>query len=179
MESKLCSSISEAGSYSYCAVVALTLQKLFPGDSDESFRLKTIKDLCRHLDSEVRIHHDILCGIRRTFLHHSDWQSLSNTYSRNLGTSNNQGSHFQVKPVMIALVSGEISGEFDPYLKILRDEPEIQGDFSVFVKDLILSAVKNGKLDACTLRERLDAMKSIGTPSGPDRDHRGMCCRCL
>lgn len=54
MESKLRPAITEAGSYSYCAFIALTLQKLFPGDADENFRLKTIKDLCRHLDSEVR-----------------------------------------------------------------------------------------------------------------------------
>lgn len=46
---------------------------------------------------------------------------------------------------MIALVSGEIHGEYDPYIRILKDEPQIGGDFSLFVKDLILFAVQNGE----------------------------------
>ncbi|XP_028967037.1 transmembrane and coiled-coil domain-containing protein 4 [Galendromus occidentalis] len=49
---------------------------------------------------------------------------------------------------MVALVSGEISGSYEPYFKILKEEPEIRGDFSVFVKDLILFSVKDGVYDA-------------------------------
>ncbi|XP_022665617.1 transmembrane and coiled-coil domain-containing protein 4-like isoform X2 [Varroa destructor] len=42
--------LGEAGRYSYCALVALGLQRLFPADFDEPFRLATLENFGSHLN---------------------------------------------------------------------------------------------------------------------------------
>ena len=84
--------------------------------------------------------------------------------------------------MMIALVSGEIGGDFEPYLKILKEEPQIQGDFSVFVKDLILFALKNGesrsifripirKADGCIRNRAVVSEKETDKTTSSPSDH--------
>lgn len=47
--------LGEAGRYSYCALVALGLQRLFPADFDEPFRLATLENFGSHLNMPEQV----------------------------------------------------------------------------------------------------------------------------
>ncbi|OQR80254.1 transmembrane and coiled-coil domain-containing protein 4-like [Tropilaelaps mercedesae] len=57
--------LGEAGRYSYCALVALGLQKLFPADIDEPFRVASLNDFALHLnmpEQVMPVMFALLCG---------------------------------------------------------------------------------------------------------------------
>lgn len=113
----------------------------------DSLQPAGIKKIAKELTDAGRYSYAALCAISINQLFSNDWDKpFSEICLRKI--LKNVELPKQVEPLMVGLVSGEVTQPPQPYVDILKEEPKIAGNLSLVLYDLIIVAVEDGKYDA-------------------------------